>query len=49
MLYRVYQKTLQTIENYLLLEFQWPSTHLQVKGAKYSNIVHILSIDVLRN
>ena len=28
-------KKSQTIENNLLLEFQWPSTYLQVKSAKY--------------
>ena len=38
-----------TIENDLLLEFQWPST-LQVKSVKHSECkVHILSTDVLRN
>ena len=34
----------QTIENNLLLEFQWPSTNLQVKSVKDSDTVHILSI-----
>ena len=33
--YRVYQKNPQTIENDLFLEFQWPSTKLNVKSAKY--------------
>ena len=28
-------KRTQTIENDLLLEFQWPSTKLNVKSAKY--------------
>ena len=42
-------KNPQTIENNLLLEFQWPSTNLQAKSVKYSDRVHILSIDVLRN
>ena len=42
-------KKTQTVENNLLLEFQCPSTNLQVKSAKYSDRVHILSIDVLRN
>ena len=28
-------KNLQSIENNLLLEFQWPSTNLKVKSAKY--------------
>ena len=28
-------KKLQTIQNNQLLEFQWPSTNLQVKSAKY--------------
>ena len=42
-------KKQQTIENKLLLEFQWPSTNLQVKSVKYSDRVHILCIDVLKN
>ena len=28
-------KNPQSIENNLLLEFQWPSTNLKVKSAKY--------------
>ena len=39
----------QAIENNLLLEFQRPSTNVQVKSAKYSDRVHILSIDIFRN
>ena len=41
-------KNPQTTENNLLLEFQWPSINLLVKSAKFSDRVHILSIELLR-
>ena len=40
-LYTGCTKRTQTIDNDLLFEFQWPSTELNVKSAKYLQCAYI--------